>query len=107
MRNSLSLSRVFCSVPRIEESSLNAYKSIIVLALEETSTVAIDDGDGSGVCDGDVVGLDADEFAVRLVGLVYGEVSSAAAALVHEPEVGEGCWEGGGHIADRPVAEVR
>lgn len=104
MRNSLSLSRMFCSVSGIEETSLNADKGIVVLALEETSTVAIDDGDGSWVCDGDVVGLDADDLAVGLVCLVYGEVSSASAALVHEPEVGEGCWEGRGHIADGPVA---
>ena len=100
MRNSLSLSRVFCSVPGIEQTSLYADESIIVFALEETSTVAIDDGDGSRVCDGNVVGLDADEFAVGLVGLVYGEVASSSAALVHEPEIGEGCWEGRGHIAD-------
>ena len=104
MRNSLSLSRVFCSVPGIEETSLYADESIIVFALEETSTVAIDDRNGSWVCDGDVVGLDADDFAVGLVCFVYGEVSSASAALVHEPEIGEGCWERGGYIADGPGA---
>jgi hypothetical protein len=104
MRNSLSLSCVFCSVASIEESSLYADKGIIVLALEEPSTVAVDDGDGSWVCDRHVVGLDADDFAVSLVCLIYGKVSSASATLVHEPEVGEGCWERRRDIADGPVA---
>lgn len=106
MRNSLSLSGVFCSIPGVEKTSLYANKSIVVLAFQEAGTVAIDDRDSSWVCDGDVVGLDADEFAVGLVCLVYGEVASSSAALVHEPEIGKGCREGCGYIADGPVAEI-
>jgi hypothetical protein len=104
MRDSLSLSRVFCSVSCVEQSAGNADKGVVILALQEPSAVAIDDGNGSWVCDGNVVRLDADEFAVDLVCFVYGEVSSASTALVHEPEVGECCWEGCGYIANGPVA---
>lgn len=104
MRDGLSLPCMFCSVPCVEQAAGNADKGVIILAFEEASTVAIDDGDGSRVCDGDMMRLDADEFAVSLVCFVYGEVSSASAALVHEPEVGEGCWKGCGNITDGPVA---
>ena len=59
--------------------------------------MAVDEGDGGGVRDADVVGGDAQEGAVLFVGGVDGEVAGSEAGLVGEPEVGEageeGAWE--------------
>lgn len=49
--------------------------------------MAVDYGDGGCVCDADVIGGDAEDFAVGLMCGVDGEVAFPTAALVHEPEV--------------------
>lgn len=83
MRHSLSFAGMLDSVSRIEESSLDADKSVVVLTLQESSAVTIDDGNGIGICDRHVMRLDPDQFAVFLVGCVDGQISPPTTTLVH------------------------
>lgn len=102
----LALAGVFMSISGVEQAALDGNKGIVVFRLEEAGAVAVDDGNGIGIGNGDVVGLHTDELAELLVQVIDGQVASGATALVHVPEVGEFGQEGAGDVVDGPVAEV-
>jgi hypothetical protein len=76
------------------------------IRFQEAVAMAVYYLNGVAIGDGDVVWLDSDDFAVFLVGSVDGEVAFPAATLVHQPEVGEGRWEGRWDLPDCICAEV-
>ena len=73
---------------------------------QKTVAMAINNLNGITIRNRHVVGLDTHDLAILLVSGVDGEKTAAAAALVHEPEVGEGGGERGGDSADGIGAEV-
>lgn len=103
VRDHLALARVLVPVPRVEEAALDGDEGVVVLRFQEAVAVPVDDGDGVGRGDGNVVRLDAHEGAVFLVGAVDGEVAAAESGLVEEPEVGECCSRRTGDGSDAPV----
>ena len=58
------------------------------------------------VGDGDVVGLNADDFAEVGVDCVDGVRALGAAGVEEEPEVCERCWEGGWDADETFAADV-
>jgi len=107
MGHSLALPGVFGTVPSVEQATPDRNEGIIVLALQESVTVAINQWDSVRICDTDVVWLKTNKLAILLVCFVDSEEAFALTALPQEPEVrprgGEGCRD----VANLPVAEVR
>ena len=68
--------------------------------------MSINDRNRVRVRNTDVVRLNPDNFAIILVRLIDGKVAAPSAALVHEPEVGEGSKEGAMDMAERRSAQV-
>lgn len=73
---------------------------------QETITVSVDGVDGRIVCDGDMVRLYPYNFAVFLVQVVDGKISASSSTLVHQPKVGQSCWQGSRDFEKTPVPEI-
>lgn len=69
--------------------------------------MAVDNGNGIRIGNGDLVRRDPDQLAVLCVCLVDGQVSATQTALVQIPEVGELGQERSGDVLDRPIPHVR
>ena len=68
--------------------------------------MAIDDLDRIWIRDGDVVGLDAYNFAQPLMSIVDSFEAFTAPALVHKPHVRERCREGRWNSAQACISNV-
>lgn len=105
VRNNLALAGVLCPVAGVEETSPDGDEGIVKftiplvrnpptedrlevrshLRLEEPISMAVDELDSVWVRDGDMVGLNANHFAVFLVCLVHEPVPLSSSGGVHEP----------------------
>ena len=109
------------SVARIEEATLDRDKGVIVLArsrsapvediagytpLQEAIAMPVDDLDRIWICDRDVVGLDAYDFAQLLVNVVDRFKAFAAPALGHEPHIRERGWEWRRNFAETRIPDI-
>jgi hypothetical protein len=107
MRDCLPLARMFRPIPRIEQTSSNTHKRVIVFALEEAVTVPIYLRDSIGVGNTDVVRLNAHELPVFGMCVMNGKETFAATALSEKPEICEGSREGRGDGTYLPVSDIR
>lgn len=85
MRDNLPLSRVFRSIPRVEQTPSDTDKRIVKLGLEESVSVAVNLVDSGMVRNGDVIRRDSNELAVLLVLVMNDFVSVAPSCLTGEP----------------------
>lgn len=106
MAHCLPFPGVFCTIPRVEKSTLDANESIVVLALQESISVPVDLRNRVRICDANVVRLYTHEFSILGMCGVYSEIAFSLTALSKEPEVREGGGEGRGDVADLPVSDV-
>lgn len=68
--------------------------------------MAVDLGDGIGIRDTDVVGLNTDELSKLLMRFVDSEEAFPTATLVKKPEVGPSGGKGCRDVANSPVTKV-
>lgn len=69
--------------------------------------MAVDDRDGIGVCNRNLVRLDSHKFAIFRMCFMNGQVAAAEATLVQIPQVGELGQERTGDVLDGPVTKIR
>lgn len=69
--------------------------------------MAVDNRDGIGVCNRNLVRLDSHKFAIFRMCFMNGQVAAAEATLVQIPQVGELGQERTGDVLDRPVTKIR
>ena len=68
--------------------------------------MTVDDGDGIGVSDTDMVGLYPDHLSILLVRIVDGQIALSLTSLEEQPQVRERSGERRGNVLDLPIAEV-
>jgi hypothetical protein len=68
--------------------------------------MAIDDLNGIGVCDRDMVWLYANDFPVLLVHFIDGLVSLPLPTLPHQPKISELSWERTWNAKKRLVPDI-
>ena len=68
--------------------------------------MAIDEGNGVWIGDGDMVRLYAHEGSKRLVSLVHGEISPSPPALIQQPEVADEGKLGTRNVSDGISTDV-
>jgi hypothetical protein len=85
MRNRLSLPRMLRSIPRIKQSSLDADKSVIILAFQKPIPMAVDLRYSICIRYTNVMRLQPHQLAVLGVCVVNRQVPLAGAALIQKP----------------------